>query len=71
MHGPTGSSGVQRAPNSRHSRGAILPHITSPHRQGLGLPSAVLHGEFLLGVKLCKLVSQCKPARINRAEAVP
>jgi hypothetical protein len=33
MHGPTGSSGVQRFPKSGHSVGETLPMMTLPHRQ--------------------------------------
>ncbi len=36
MHAPTGSSGVQRRPNSAHSAGSVTPRSTSPQRQPVG-----------------------------------
>ena len=37
MQGPTGSSGVQSFPKSGQPSGGILPVITSPQRQAVGV----------------------------------
>ncbi len=62
MHGPTGSSGVQRPPNIRHCSAQCARR--SRRRSGRQSALAFSTAEFLFGVKLCKLSRRCKPARI-------